>query len=184
MRLLFLSLLLGSLAVTARAQDVLEHDPGYVSARTVESWFDAPPHVEINLKGVLLEMVAEAVAETSSESNPELIDLLSKLKAIQVRVFAVGDQQLSAIERQTTAFADRLASQGWETVVRVREDGEQVNIQLKLREEAIAGLVVLVTEPEGESVFVNLVGDISPKEIGRLGRALDIDPLKDLPGGS
>ena len=75
---------------------------------------------------------------------------------------------------------DNLKSQGWETVVRVREDGEDVNIQLKTRDNAIAGLVVLVTESGGESVFINIVGNISPKEIGRLGRALNIDPLEDL----
>ena len=176
MRLLLIALLLCNLARLAQAQDALENDPGYVSARTVESWFDAPPQVEINVKGVLLEMVAEA----SRESNPELTDLLSKLKAIQVRVFDADVRQRDTFERQTAALIDNLTSQGWETFVRVREDDENVNIQLKTQDNAIAGMVVLVTESEGESVFINIVGDISPKEIGRLGRALDIDPLKGL----
>lgn len=176
MRLLLIALLLCNLARLAQAQDALENDPGYVSARTVESWFDAPPQVEINVKGVLLEMVAEA----SRESNPELTDLLSKLKAIQVRVFDADVRQRDTFERQTSALIDNLTSQGWETFVRVREDDENVNIQLKTQDNTIAGMVVLVTESEGESVFINIVGDISPKEIGRLGRALDIDPLKDL----
>lgn len=169
-------LFLVGLAGTAQAQVALENDPGYVSARTVESWFDAPPQVEINVKGVLLEMVAEA----ASESNPEFTELLSNLRAVQVRVFDTDVRQRDAVEQQRATLIDDLTSQGWETVVRVREDGEDVNIQLKTRDNAIAGLVVLVTESGGESVFINIVGNISPKELGRLGRALGIDPLEDL----
>ena len=187
MRRFLLSLLLCSLAYPAQGQDALESDPGYVSARTVEGWFDDLPRVEINVKGVLLEMAVEAVraaAEADDEIDPEIADLLGKLKAIQVRVFESDVRQRDDVERQTSALAGRLASEGWETVVRVREDGEDVNIQLKTRDGAIAGLVVLVTEAEGESVFINIVGDISPQDVGRLGRALDIDPLKDVPGGS
>ena len=184
MRRFMTLLFLCSLALPARAQDALESDPGYVNAQTVEGWFDDLPRIEINVKGVLLEMAVEAVrASADDELDPEVVDLLGKLRAIQVRVFDADVRQGAAVEERTSALVGRLASEGWETVVRVREDGEDVNIQLKTRGDAIAGLVVLVNEAGGESVFINIVGDISPRDVGRLGRALDIDPLKDVPGG-
>lgn len=174
--LLFIPL---SLHSSAQAQDrSLEGDPGYVDAQTIEAWFDVPPTVEINLKGALLEMVAEA----SRGSNPELGNLLQRLKAIQVRSFNLDGGPSEETFQRADALIDRLESEGWETIVRVREEDERVNIQLKMEDDAIAGLVVMVLEPQsGESNFVNIVGSIRPEDIGRLGRTLDIDPLKDVP---
>ncbi|MEX0601036.1 MAG: DUF4252 domain-containing protein, partial [Rhodothermales bacterium] len=77
--------------------------------------------------------------------------------------------------------AKELEAQGWETVVRVREEDQRVNVYMKVRDDVIAGLVVMVLEPDDEegAVFVNIVGDINPEQIGRIGRALDIDPLSN-----
>ena len=161
----------------AKAQEALSREPGYVDVAVIDTWFDAPPSVEVNIQGALMRMVASA----SQNSNPELAGMLGKLKAIQVRGFSTEGAQRSAIVQRTSRLADRLQGQGWETVLRVREEDEDVSVQLKMRGETIAGLVVMATEAEGESFFINIVGDISPEQIGRLGQALDIDPLKDLP---
>ena len=161
----------------AKAQEALSREPGYVDVAVIDTWFDAPPSVEVNIQGALMRMVAGA----SQESNPELAEVVNKLKAIQVRGFTHENVQRSAIVRQTSRLADRLEREGWETVVRVRENDEDVSVQLKMQDDIIAGLVVMTTEAEGESFFINIVGDISPEQIGRLGQALDIDPLKDLP---
>ena len=45
----------------------------------------------------------------------------------------------------------------------------------------IAGMVVMVVSPEDdETVFVNIVGQIDPEQIGRIGRKFDIDPLDEM----
>jgi hypothetical protein len=44
----------------------------------------------------------------------------------------------------------------------------------------IAGLVVMAVEPGDEAAFVNIVGDIDPAQIGRLGRKFDIEPLDSI----
>ena len=164
-------------APPVRAQDALRAEPGYVDFAELDGWFDAEPKLEVNVKGALLELVAEA----SAESNPDAHALLANLKAVQVRGFDASREQLEMVRERGSSLARSLERRGWETVVRVREDHEFVNVFVKLDGREISGLMVMVAdEMQDEAIFVNVVGDLDPKEIGRLGRTLDIDPLKDL----
>mgnify|MGYP005719244871 CR=1 FL=1 len=43
----------------------------------------------------------------------------------------------------------------------------------------LAGIVVLVVERDGEAVFVNIVGEIDPEDVGRLGHNWEIHGLED-----
>ena len=167
-------------AAPAAAQD-LRNDPGYLDLASIEGWFDEEPWLEVNIKGALLRLITEA----SKNEDPELTSLLGKLKAIEVRGYPLSPSQFKDISKRTSTLSRQLESKGWETVVRVRErtgDEEQVNIYLKTNRDIIAGLVVMVLQPDDEegAVFVNIVGDIDPAEIGRLGRKFNIDPLEDL----
>jgi hypothetical protein len=74
-----------------------------------------------------------------------------------------------------------LESQGWERVVRVREDEDHVDIYVRLsaNAEVIHGLAIMVAEPY-ETVLVNIVGDISGNDLAALGRRFDIDELEGL----
>ena len=167
---------------TAFAQNNLRADPGYLDLATVEQWFDAEPWLEVNIKGALLNLI---VGAAEAEDDPELTSILSKLKAIEVRGYPLTSQNFDDIDRHTRQLAGRLESQGWETVVRLREDDERINVFLKSNGNSIAGLVVMVLDPSDDdgAVFVNIVGDIDPKEVGRIGQRFDIDPLSNL-GGS
>ncbi|HET6569026.1 MAG TPA: DUF4252 domain-containing protein [Rhodothermales bacterium] len=158
----------------ARAQAGIERNPGYVNFADVESWFDQEATMEVNIKGALLKLVAEA----SRYDDPDLASMLGKLKAIQVRGYTLTPDEVDGISRRTSDFSRRLEGQGWDTVARVREDGEDVHMYVKAGEDAIDGLMVMVVAPgENETVFVNIVGNINPEEIGRIGRKFDIGPL-------
>lgn len=175
------AVLAASAPETSYAQDNLRADPGYLDLTTVEQWFDAEPWLEVNIKGALLNLI---VGAAEAEEDPELTNILSKLKAIEVRGYPLTSQNFDDIDRQTRQLAGRLESQGWETVVRLREDDERVNVFLKSNGNSIAGLVVMVLDPSDDdgAVFVNIVGDIDPKEVGRIGQRFDIDPLSNLDG--
>lgn len=162
-------------AGSLRAQTDLMKEPGYLDLRHVEDWFDGEAWLEVNIQGALLKLVAEA----SRREDPELTDLLLKLKAIQVRGFPLSHEGYRDVERRTEELAKRLQGMGWETVARVRESGERVDIYLKEQNGRIAGLVVMVLEPGSDdgSVFVNIVGEIDPEQIGRIGSKFSIDPL-------
>ena len=161
------------------AQDIdLSAEPGYLDLNDIQGWFDEEPWLEVNVKGALLRLVTEA----ARHDDPELSDLLGRLKAIEVRGYPLTPAQFDEIGKRTGDLAKQLESRGWDTVVRVRERDERVNIYMKVNEDVIAGLVVMVLEPDNEegAVFVNIVGDIDPEQIGKIGQKFNIDPLSDL----
>lgn len=175
---LVLGILLASgTSPAASAQNTLLREPGYMDLSTVDDWFQDEPWLEVNIKGALLKLVAEA----SRYEDPELTDLLLKLKAIEVRGYKLDRSDYQRIERRTSDLAKRLEAQGWDTVARVRERGERTDIYMKVQNGAIAGLAVLVLEPGSNdgAVFVNIVGEIDPEQIGRIGSKFNIGPLQD-----
>jgi hypothetical protein len=180
--LLFLSLCAAVIlsAPPVKAQD-LRSDPGYLDLTSIEGWFDQEPWLEVNIKGALLKLITEA----SRNEDPELTSLLGKLKAIEVRGYPLSPAQFADIGRRTSLLSKQLESKGWETIVRVRErrdENQQVNIFMKVNRDVIAGLVVMVLQPDEEegAVFVNIVGDIDPAQIGKIGQKFNINPLEDI----
>ena len=158
----------------AWAQDDLESDPGYVNLDQFEEWFDEEPSIIVNIKGALLKLVAEA----SRYEDPDLADLLHKLKAVQVRGYRLGWADFKGVERRANAFAKSLQAKGWDTVVRVRDDDEHVHVYVRVNDGVIAGMMVMVVSlDDDETYFLNIVGEINPEQIGRIGRKFDIEPL-------
>ncbi len=176
-RILPCALLLLALTSAAWAQDDITRDPGYIDLDQVEDWFDKEPTIIVNVKGALLDLVAEA----SRYEDPELADMLRKLKSVQVRGYDMRWADFDNIQERARTMVRRLEDQGWDTVVRVRDDDEDVNIHVRENDGAIAGMFVMVISPDDdETVFVSIVGEIDPEQIGRLGRKFDIDPLDDM----
>jgi hypothetical protein len=81
----------------------------------------------------------------------------------------------------TKSTTGELDKKGWERIVRVREDDSNVDIYLLPSEsyESILGIVVMVAEDE-EAIFVNIVGEINPDDVARLGDHFDIEELHDI----
>ena len=158
----------------AWAQDDLESDPGYVDLDQFEGWFDEEPSIIVNIKGALLKLVAEA----SRYEDPDLADLLHKLKAVQVRGYRLGWADFKGVEQRTNDFAKSLQAKGWDTVLRVRDDDEHVHVHVRVNDGVIAGMMVMVVSlDDDETYFLNIVGEINPEQIGRIGRKFDIEPL-------
>ena len=160
--------------ITAWGQSELSKEPGYVDLDAMEDWFGEEPFLFVNVKGVLLNLVAEA----SSREDPDLAELLRKLKAVQVRGYKNDGIDLKAVRGRATALTRDLEKKGWEPAVRVRDEGEQVELLMRSNGQSIAGLMIVVASKEDEIVFVNIVGDIDPSQIARLGRKFDIDELE------
>lgn len=173
-------LLVLSLAGVAQAQDQneLASNPGYINMNEVEGWFNARPKIEVNLQGTLLELIAGSAGDSESDFS----SLVSQLKAIQVRGYPMNGASLDEIKQRLTEFSDRLEQDGWERVVYIRDEQEMVNIYVRPNGDSISGLTVLATNPEDdESIFINIVGSISPDQIGKIGRGLNIEQLEDVP---
>lgn len=152
------------------------HDaPGFVDFS--ELGVDPPGElsVRVNLHGVLLRLVAEA---TRGE-EPGFAELIDKLQGIFASVYEVPAENRSSLERRARETARRLESRGWQTVVELHDSaGDTSYLQVNTDGERILGLAAIFVEPDGTAGFINVVGDITPEEVGRLGRTFDIDVLE------
>lgn len=167
--------LLTPLPLRAGSADDYTKLPGYVDFGAAID--DVEATVEVYLKGSLLVIAREAV----KNDDPELGELLSKIDYIHVQVFPMRGGSSEKLMERTRQVGKQLEKKGWELTVRVREDEEQVHVyMLPGKKDDIAGLVVMAVEEGDEAVFVNIVGNINPAEIGRIGRTFHIDSM-DLP---
>ncbi len=173
---ILLSVLLLLLVLPSAAQRI-EESPGYFDLSALEGFEDQETTLEVNVKGALLRMVAEA-ARLEDDS---LAEMLLKLRAIQVRGYTLDDRAVSALIDRLGPVARRLAADGWERVVRVREEDEFVEMLVRdISGDHVEGMIVfVVNEGENETILVNIVGKIDPADIGRIGRRLRIRALRD-----
>ena len=164
-----------SSAALADRDAKIEKMPGYVDFDAFSSLSDQEAKVEVYLKDPMLKLVSGFI----KGEDPELFEILSKLKLVRVLVYDITSDLATKMSKVTTATAKELDKKGWERIVRVREDGENVDIYLKPSAdyEWIDGLVVMVVDDSEEAVFVNIVGQIHPDDIGRLAEHFDIDEL-------
>lgn len=175
-RCVLLALLTLGLTSAAYPQRSIQEDPGYVDFSRINDWFDEKPTLEVNIKGALLRLVAEA----SRLEDPELADLLLELRAIQVQGYSLPRSRFDDLGVAVDGWVSEMEEAGWDTIVRVRDDDEHVDMHVKVHDGAIAGMLVMVVTPgDDDTVFVNIVGEIDPEQIGRIGRRFNIDPITD-----
>ena len=164
----------------SRAQDrppspSFKDDPGYVDFEGL-GLVDAD---EVNLRVSLFGPILRLVAEATRQDEPGFSDLLDKLRAIRADLYDVAPDRRAELRRRTTETAHLLERRGWQTVVEVRsQTGDLSYIQTRSDGSTISGLSVMFIEPDGNAGFINIVGDVSPEELGRLGRTFHIEPLE------
>jgi hypothetical protein len=173
-------LLLIGLAAVAMAADDYKRHPGYVDFEKMGLFGETEATVEITLKGSLLNMIIGGLGE----EDPELSDMLSKLQFVHVQVFSVDELDIAALESRVKKASKKLEKDGWEVVVRVHDKKSDEQVYLYIlptkSDQIISGLVVMVIEEDNEAVFINVVGDLDPEQIGRLGHTFGIDHLEGL----
>lgn len=179
-RTLFLSLILALLVLPAGVSSAqrIESLPGYFDFKELEDIVGAETTLEVNFKGAILRMAAEA----ARIEDDTLADMLLKLQGIQVRGYTLDRAARKALENRIGPLFREMADGGWERVVRVRDDDEFVEMLIRdSTGERVEGLIVFVISGgENETVFVNIVGEIDPEDIGRLGRRFRIGALEAL----
>ena len=160
-----LALLVGVLP--ASAQRSLQLDD-------LDALFSEEARIEVNLQGPLLRLVAEA----SRAEEPEFAAMIDGMRGIFVRQYALSTAQ-RGVDTRIRDMARSLESSGWQTLVRVREDDEDIFIYLLPDGDIIDGLVVMALDnDEDEATFVTFEGRIDPEQIGRLGARFNIDALE------
>jgi hypothetical protein len=157
------------LALPAVAQeDALKGYAGYVDFGQLTDIFGEPT-VQISVGEALLKMVSSL----SAEDDPEAAALFTRLKGVRVNVFENREIPAAGLDL-VRDVSSKLSAVGWESVVTVNSDDEQVRIFMKMNGESVEGITVMAVEPT-EAVFVNVIGNISPDELERVMDNFDVD---------
>jgi hypothetical protein len=131
--------------------------------------------VEVNLTTSLISLASQLV----EKEDAEIAHLLKTLTQVRVTAIGIDDENRADLKKRAQKIREELDSKGWERIVNAQKDEQSVGVFLKSRnKDTVEGIVVLATEGNKRAVFVNIVGDIKPEQIARLGEKLHIDPLK------
>ena len=154
-------------------EDELRDLPGYVDFGDLSATY-GEPKIIINLGGTMLNFVGMM----SSSESPETSELISKLKGIRVQIYSTDDNT-EAASAQFSEVRQGLRNSGWEPIVQVNDDGEEVLIYMKMSEGLMDGMTVMVVDEE-EAVFINIIGQLNPAELGKVMDKFDVDVDVDL----
>jgi hypothetical protein len=108
------------------------------------------------------------------DDEPETRDLLRSLDGVRIRVYEI-DGDGSRVAQRIFSMSEHLQEDGWEPVMLVREQDEEVHMLLRMDNARISGMTVLVSDGESEAVIVNLMGEIRPEQFGDVMVALEVD---------
>ena len=123
------------------------------------------------------------VGMMSASDSPETSEMISKLKGIRVQIY--GTEQiadgadLDVAMNQFSQVKSDLKSDGWEPIVSINEDDERVLVYMKSVKGNMEGMTVMVVDEE-EAVFVNIIGQLNPAELGKVMDSFDVDVDLDL----
>ena len=163
--------LLLAIGTPVRAQ--LEEHPGYFPSERFGLLSSESLSLEINLSGALLGLVAAAL----DDEDPEFSELVRGLEGIRVRVAEADDLDLEALRSGFSRATSWLQANGWDTLLRVREDDEEFYVYTRLDEGEMVGMALLALEPGDEVVMVNVIGRLDLALMAALADSLDIPQL-------
>jgi hypothetical protein len=108
------------------------------------------------------------------EDDPETQELLRGLDGVRIRIYEI-DGEAARVASRMDQMSRKLQAGGWEAVMLVRSENEQAHMLLKVVDQRICGMTVLVSDGESEAVVINLMGDLEPQQFAGIMTALDVD---------
>lgn len=166
-------LILVVLAGSVAAQTGSTH-PGYFPIEELGIFSTGDLEVDVDLKGAMLQAVASSI----EAQEGDLAEMVSGLERVRVQVGAPQKADASTVNHALSEAIANLESSGWDRILRVEEDDEQVYLFTRESGGMIVGFTVLVNEAGEEVVLVNIVGSIDPATFGRA--LAKMDQLPDL----
>jgi hypothetical protein len=171
-------LMLVAMAGSATAQTGSSH-PGYFAIEEMGIFASEDLEVDVDLKGAMLQAVASSMAGQEGD----LAEVIAGLERVRVQVGAPQKADASTVDYAVGDAVAHLESTGWDRILRVEEEDEQVYLFARESEGMIVGFTVLVNEAGQEVVLVNIVGSIDPvtfgKALAKMDEMPDLDDLMD-----
>jgi hypothetical protein len=171
---IFLSLSLVLLLTACGISGHRPNDPGYANY-DLPGWTEADRVMTISFGPAVMRMARWA---NDADEDPEVEALLRQVRAVRVAIYELEDDS-SKLQQRLAESSEHLQKQGWDVLVKIHEEDEQTLVMSKIVDQVMTGMVVLVVDEE-EMVFVNLMGNIDPAQLGDILHSLDNDTEADL----
>jgi hypothetical protein len=149
-------------------EDELKDLAGFIDFGDLSATY-GEPKISINIGGTLLQFVGLM----SEEGNPETSEMMSQLKGVRVFGYPIAEDP-SVAKEKFDEVKSTLKSKGWEPVVQVNEEDEQVLIYMKMNGSTMEGMTVMTVDNE-EVMFINIIGKLDPKQLGKVMDGFDVD---------
>lgn len=155
--LLFISLWLILLQITFAEHNV-PHKVVTKGRVSFEFSWSVEAKVEVNLTPKLINVAAESISNVV-----EIPKLIQMLDGIYVRTY---DTEIVDERELVSYFRSKLKEDTWETLVKITQDNETVEINLLFDEDKVYGIfVIVISEISQEVTFINIVGKIAPERV-------------------
>jgi len=142
---------------------------GYVDFGDLTSIY-GEPNVEINLGPSMLQFASAIIGD----ADPQALSVMKGLKAIRVQIYNIDGNADAAIKQINTS-RKQLVENNWEQIVKVKEDSQETHVFMKMIDGKIEGMTVLVAGDEDQAIFINIIGNIDPKDLGKITESFDLD---------
>ena len=166
---LFLPLLLLAPLAAAQSDPLLPLDWAKISANAKE-------RTEVTLDGATIRSIARLLALDKDRDGEELKKLLAGLEGVYVHSYEFAEEGQYP-KAEVDAARERLRQANWSRVVQSLNNERNENTEIYLKNQTGAkdssGLVVLCAEAR-ELTVVHISGKIDPKDLDKVGDALDI----------
>ena len=113
-------------------------------------------------------------AASHVDDEPEVQDLLKSLDGVRIRIYEINGDA-SRVATRINTMSGNLQEDGWEPVLLIREEDEATHMLIRVVDQQICGMTVLVSDGDSEAVVINLMGEIKPQQFGDVMVALDVD---------
>jgi hypothetical protein len=113
-------------------------------------------------------------AARQMDDEPETRELLRSLDGVRIRIYEI-DGDPGRVAQGIIRMSGHLQEDGWEPVLLVGDQEEEIHMLMRMNNDHISGLTVLVSDGESEAVIFNLMGEIRPEQFGDVMVALNVD---------
>lgn len=123
--------------------------------------FKGARFTSINVPMFLAKPVIKKALREDGKDNEEIIQMIKKVSKIKVLTVENGDRTM------LKDFANYLNDNNYEEWATIKHDGENVNIRVKQKGDAIKNMLITVNSDK-ELVFVDVRGNFTANDISKM----------------
>lgn len=154
------------LAVAAPAADRNDsrNHPGYADLVAIAGFDGRTTKIEVDVSGWLLSLGKDLGARVHDRD----LSVLQGLEAVHIRVFPYQANERADMVKGVDRISTALTKAGWERIVKVNDDDEDVYVYIKGNEKYVEGLSIAALTDDDQVALINIYGHISPDQIAHL----------------